>query len=101
MPCRYGTDPAQRLRTEFVEADIEVGFHLVDMARLETLGGHAGSAARMTREAEAVMRDARERLDRLGPSDQFAFEPLVGELKRAIELANREREGTDGAPSDD
>ena len=31
MPCRYGTAPDHRVSVELVEADIEIGFCLVDL----------------------------------------------------------------------
>jgi hypothetical protein len=65
-----------------VEADIEMGFCLVDLAE-----SCPADAARLVANAEEVYEDALARLTRLNDSERCSFEPLVGELRRAIDLA--------------
>jgi hypothetical protein len=65
-----------------VEADIEIGFSLVDLAE-----SCPADALRLVANAEEVYEDARTRLTRLNDSERSNFEPLVGELRRAIDLA--------------
>ena len=87
MPCRYGTASADRLRVEFVEADSEMGFRLVDLAEVEWKQGHVSGASRLLEDAEGVFEDANHRLQQFGACESAPFVPLVGELRRAINLA--------------
>lgn len=87
MPCRYGAHPSTRVRVEFVEADFEIGFNLVDMAEAEGICNHPTEAVRALKEAEDVFADIQRRLQGLATADSRHFEPLVGELRRAIDLA--------------
>jgi hypothetical protein len=64
------------------EADIEIGFRLVDLVE-----SNPSEAARVVAEAEEVYEDVISRLNRLKPSERDSFEPLVAELRRAIDLA--------------
>ena len=82
MPCRYGTAPDHRVSVELVEADIEIGFCLVDLVE-----SCPADAARLVANAEEVYEDALARITRLEPADRNSFEPLVTELRRAIDLA--------------
>ena len=82
MPCRYGTTPEHRVLVELVEADIEIGFRLVDM--LEAL---PGETSRLAAAVEDVYTGVLRRVKRLQPPEQESFEPLIIELRRAIDLA--------------
>ncbi len=81
MPCRYGTSPEYRVRVELVEADLEIGFNLVDFA-----GTNPADSARLLADADQVYQEILTRLNRL-PSEESNFQPLVAELRRAIDLA--------------
>ena len=81
MPCRYGTGPGHRVSVELVEADIEIGFCLVDLVE-----SCPTDAARLVANAEEVYEDVVSRLTRLEPPERNCFEPLVTELRRAIDL---------------
>jgi hypothetical protein len=87
MSCRYGATPEQRLRIEFVEADFEIGFNLVDIAEGESIQAHHAQAGRALADAEDVFAAIQQRLKVLDATDSCHFEPLVGELRRAIDLA--------------
>ena len=82
MPCRYGTAPDHRVSVELVEADIEIGFCLVDLVE-----SRPADAARLVANAEEVYDDVLARLTRLEPAERSNFQPLVTELRRAIDLA--------------
>jgi hypothetical protein len=81
LPCRYGTSPDHRVRVELVEADLEMGFSLVDL-----VASLPSQAARLVADAEAIYQDVQARLQRLENSERQNFEPLVAELRRAIDL---------------
>ena len=82
MPCRYGTTPEHRVLVELVEADIEIGFRLVDM--LEAL---PGETSRLAAAVEDVYAGILTRVQRLQPLEQETFSPLISELRRSIDLA--------------
>jgi hypothetical protein len=65
-----------------VEADIEIGFRLVDM--LDALPSETSGLAAAV---ETVYADVLARVKRLPPSEQDSFEPLVAELRRSIDSA--------------
>lgn len=74
-----------RFPVELVEADVEIGFNLADMAELESGLGNRGFASRVLLNAENVFRDIEQRLPRLGDRDRGCFGPLVAELRRKID----------------
>ena len=82
MPCRYGSTPEHRVLVELVEADIEIGFRLVDV-----LESWPEETSRLRAAIEDVYAGVLERVNRLQPSERENFEPLVTELRRAINLA--------------
>jgi len=82
MPCRYGCTPEHRVLVEMVEADIEIGFQLVDM-----LEAFPGSTSRLAAAIEDVYAAVLARVARLPPSERENFQPLIAELHRAIDLA--------------
>jgi hypothetical protein len=90
LPCRYGSTPDHRIRVELVEADIEIGFRLVDLVE-----GCPAEAARLVADAEAIYRDVLARLQQIS-SERASFEPLVAELRRAIDLVSGGRNGGQG-----
>jgi hypothetical protein len=85
MPCRYGATPEHRVRIELIEADLEIGFTLVDLAL-----GSPEDSTRLLFDAAQVYDDILLRLKRLEPAEECSFRPLVVELRRAIDLAARE-----------
>lgn len=76
-----------RIEVGFVEADVEIGFNLVDLAETESGRGNASLASRVLQDAEDVFHDIEQRLQRVAPGDRGSFGPLVGELRREIDLA--------------
>ena len=69
------------MRVELVEADIEIGFRLVDM-----LECWPAETSRLVAALEDVYAEVLARVNRLQASEQDNFEPLVTELRRAINL---------------
>ena len=90
MPCRYGTSPDHRVRVELVEADLEIGFSLVDL-----LESCPEQTARLVSDAEEIYQDVLTRLQRFEAAERQPFEPLVKELRRAIDLAPPHEERSD------
>lgn len=76
-----------RVLTELVEADVEIGFSLVDIAASELSDGNLAFGRKALREAESVVVDVEQRLPGLGSVSSEAFRPLVDELHREIEEA--------------
>lgn len=64
------------------EADIEIGFQLVDM-----LESWHGETSRLVAAIEDVYAAVVARVNRLKLSERENFAPLVAELRRAIDLA--------------
>ena len=78
--------PLRRIEVEFVEADVEIGFSLIDLAREEWQRGHTATVARVLHDTDDVLRDIEQRLCRLQNIDRACFGPLVAELFREVEL---------------
>jgi hypothetical protein len=81
LPCRYGTTPDHRVRVELVEADLEIGFCLIDLVE-----SCASQTARLVSDAEDVYQNVLARIQRLEATERHSFEPLAAELRRAIDL---------------
>ena len=79
MPCRYGATPEQRVLVELVEADIEIGFQLVD-----SLECWPADTSRLAAAIGDVYENVVARVERLPVSEREKFEPLIAELRRAI-----------------
>jgi hypothetical protein len=80
-----GITKRDRLEVGFVEADVEIGFSLVDMAHAEFNRGDPLVATRVLEDAEDVFKDIEQRLDRLGSTEHGHFAALVVELRREID----------------
>jgi hypothetical protein len=92
MPCRYRSTADRRIPVEFVEADFEIGFSLIDLAE-----SRQSDAARLLADAEDVYLDILARIKHLESAESSQcsnFQPLVGELRRAIDLAQLRHSGT-------
>jgi hypothetical protein len=73
--------PRDRLEVGFVEADVEIGFNLVDLAGEPS---NSANSARILADAAGVLDDIDLRLTRLGDADRASFAPLVAELRREL-----------------
>ena len=87
MSHPMGAPLRDRMDVEFLEADVEIGFNLVDMAGRECMQGDLPLASRVLQDAEDVFRDLELRLVRAGARERESFAPLVQELRREIDLA--------------
>ena len=85
-----GRKVADRILVELIEADVEIGFRLVDEAKAYLLSGHPEFSIRVLQVAEDVVADIQRRLQRLGQSESWPFDPLVNELRDEIAAAGRE-----------
>ena len=85
MSHAVGSPKRDGIEVGFVEADVEIGFSLVDMAQAEWERGNALLAARVIEDAEDVFKDIEHRLERLGAIEKGHFAALVGELRREID----------------
>lgn len=83
MPCRYGTTPEHRIAVELVEADLEIGFHLADLAESDL-----SDSMRILGDAEDVFQDILARVAKLDTRDRENLAPLVVELRRALDLSH-------------
>jgi len=77
----------ERIHTEMIEADIEIAFSLVDMAEECLRERDVISAGHVLRDADDVLLDIRRRVAALGSEKRWPFDPLLGEVNRAIALA--------------
>ena len=78
---------SERVVTGLIEADVEIAFSLVDLAE-ECLGEHdLECAGRVLHDADEVLLDIERRLDVIGREKSWPFDPLLGEVRRAIALA--------------
>jgi hypothetical protein len=84
---------AQRIRVELIEADVEIGFGLVDSALGELRAGNLVFARRALEDAGKVLIDIEQRLQELGAEQRLPFGPLVDELRRAVHKAESECAG--------
>lgn len=80
----------RRVSVDLIEADVDIGFSLVDMADAERRIDDFTAASRALQEAENVYSDIKVRMTKLEPAQIVGLEQLVAELRRAIDSA-RER----------
>jgi hypothetical protein len=77
------------MAVELVEADCEIGFGLVDVAEAGSKSGDRERATRALDDADRVILDIEERLNRLSERNRTPFGPLVGELRRQVRRARQ------------
>ena len=76
-----------RIEVDFVEADVEMAFNLVDMAEAEVGLGNSALASHAIESAEDVFSDIEQRLARMAAEARTSLATLAGELRREIDLA--------------
>ena len=86
MPHTRGISVRERMRVEFAEADVEIGFLLADMAEAEACVGNYAKAARILADADEVFLDLEQILQKLDIRQRVPFQPLMEELRRVIDL---------------
>lgn len=83
---------ADQVLIQLIEADVDIGFGLVDEARTYRASGRPDFSLRALRDAAEIIADIERRLNQLGDSEAEPFLPLVGELRNQI--ASVELEGS-------
>lgn len=87
MSHPVGCPLRRRIEVEFVEADVEMGFSLLDLAKAESDEGNPAFAARAVANARDVVLDIEQRLLHLEAAARTPFSGLVAELRSQIECA--------------
>jgi hypothetical protein len=81
---------ADKVLIDLIEADVDIGFGLVDEATCYRASGQAEFSMRALHEAGAILADIEQRIQQLGQSESTSFLLLVVELRREIEVVERE-----------
>jgi hypothetical protein len=69
---------------QLIEADVDIGFALLDDAKASRLSGQPEFSSRALQEATNIVADIERRLQELGDSESGPFLPLVVELRNEI-----------------
>jgi hypothetical protein len=80
---------ADKVGIELIEADVDIGFALVDEAKAYSASGRTECSARALHNAEDIVAEIERRLQRLGDSGSEPFRPLLAELRNEIAAAER------------
>jgi hypothetical protein len=75
---------------QFIEADVEIGFGLVDEAKAYRLSGRPEFGSRALLDATEIVADIERRLQQIGDSESAPFLHLVAELRKEIAAVERE-----------
>ncbi len=81
---------ANQVAIQLIEADVDIGFALLDEARTFRAYGQPALCAHVLGEAADIVADIQRRLQELECSEAGAFRSLVVELQNAIAQAQRE-----------
>ncbi len=84
MPHPIGRKVADKVTTQLIEADVEIGFALVDEAKAYNASGQPEFSSRVRHDAEEVIADIERRLRQLGDFASGPFHLLVSELRNEI-----------------
>jgi hypothetical protein len=79
-----------QLCIQFLEAEVEAGFALVDEAKAYRASEQASFSSRVLLEATEMVADIERCLQRLAASEANPFFPLVAELRNEIAAMERE-----------
>ena len=90
MPQPARRTIADKVLIQHIEADVDIGFGLVDSARAYRDSGQLELSARVLLDAADVVADIERRLHQLGETASIPFQPLVAELRQQIAGAKRE-----------
>ena len=80
---------ADKIAVQFIEADVEAGFALVDEARACRASGQSQFSSRVRQDFEEIIADIERRLQRLGDSESRPFHSLITELRNEIAALER------------
>ena len=80
----------EQVLIQLIEADVDIGFGLVDEAHAYRLTGQFEFCLRALRDASEIVADIERRLAQQGESKAWPFLPLLAELRSQIAAAQRE-----------
>lgn len=80
---------AEQVRIQLIEADVEIGFGLVDDAMAYRMTGRPELCLRALHDATEIVADIERRVEKLAASDADSFLPLVAELRNEIAAVER------------
>lgn len=80
-----------KILVELSEAEVEIGFGLVDDAKVYRAGRQMELTSRVLLDAVGVLADIEHRLEQLGVSESGPFRPLVAELRTEIAAVDSEK----------
>ncbi len=84
-----GRKVADKIAVQLIEADVEIGFALVDQVKVYQASGQPQFSSRALHDAKDVVVDIERRLGQLGDSESWPFNPLVTELRDEIAALER------------
>lgn len=90
MPRPARRKIALQVLIQLIEADVDIGFGLIDEAKACRLSGQTEFSLRALQEATEVVADIERRLQGLGDCESEPFLPLVAELRNEIAAVKRE-----------
>jgi hypothetical protein len=74
----------EKILVELVEADVDIGFGLIDDAKTYLAAGQAGFTVRVLQDVAGVIADIQRRLQQLGEAESLPFQALLAELRAEI-----------------
>ena len=80
---------ADKVLIQFIEADVDIGFGLIDEAKAFCASGQPELSVRVLQDAAGIVVDIECRLQRLSDSESGPFHPLVTELRNQIAAAQQ------------
>ncbi len=83
---------SEQVMVQLIEADVDIGFGLVDEAKAYRLQGNTQFSARAVEEAESIVVDIEQRLERLSEDEGGPFRALVAELRNEIAAVGRDEQ---------
>jgi len=87
MPHPMRRKLADQVLIQLIEADVDIGFGLVDEAREYRASGNIAFSSRALKDAQEVVADIEHRLEQLGDSASAPFLPLLEELRNEVKAA--------------
>jgi hypothetical protein len=75
---------------QLIEADVDIGFGLVDEARAYRFSGQLDFCLRALQDAGEIVADIERRLAQQGESGSWPFLPLLAELRSQIAAASHD-----------
>ena len=84
MPRPIRRKVADQVLIQLIEADVDIGFALLDEAKAYRLSGQSDFSSHALQQAKDIVVDIERRLQELGDSESVPFLPLVAELRNEI-----------------